>query len=191
MRILNIVLRTKNKNSLQKFLTFFNENTKKNFNYIKKNFSKNNNKIVFTVLKSPHVNKSAQEQFEIRPSTVQLTIMTSQIFKTLIFLKKLKNNAFADINFKIKFLNSLKKQNLMEKKVLNPDNFKIHLNFKTKKSFYTKKSSIQVVNSTLITKNRTKYLMKLITIYGLVQDNLFINTKMIELNKFNIVAHKI
>ena len=166
MKILNLFLKTKNKNSLKKFFFFFNKFTNKNFTLVKKTFAKKKKKIVFTILKSPHVNKTAQEQFEIKFLAFQLTIITSQIFKFLIFFKKLKNSIFADINFKIKISSNLKKQNLLKKKLLNVDNFKTNLYFNEKTYYYNKIYRIKMINNALNIQNKIKQLIKLIDIYG-------------------------
>lgn len=172
MKILNLVVVTKNKNSLKTFLLFFNEHINKNFNCVKKSFPKIKSKTIFTLLKSPHVNKTAQEQFEIKVLTLQLSIIASQIFKFLIFLKKLKNNIFADINFKVKFLTDLKKDNLFKKKLLNIDKFKSNPYYYQKKKMGLKKiKKFKIIETIAYSNTSYKYLnakhvLKLIDLYG-------------------------
>lgn len=109
---------------MKKFIYFLNKYMNKNFKSINFYFSKKKNKKVITLLKSPHVNKTAQEQFEIKFFNFKLKVITTQAFKFLIFLKKIKNYTFADIQIKIKFLNNSKNQFLLKRKILNINNFK-------------------------------------------------------------------
>ena len=64
---INITIRSKNKNSLKKFLNVFknlSKNKRLQLNKTLNFFQKKRYNKVFTILKSPHVNKTAQEQFE-------------------------------------------------------------------------------------------------------------------------------
>lgn len=170
MRSFNLQITTKTKDSLKKFLHFFNTSIDSNFNFIKKNISKKKKKIVITILKSPHVNKTAQEQFEIKFLSEQVQISTTQMYKFLIFLKKVKNFLFADINFKLKLVIDKKRHNLENKKIFNLDNFKsifffenntfinINKKFKQTKKNYNK----TLLNSCLNSKN----VLKLLDLYG-------------------------
>ena len=63
------------------------------------NKKKNINK--FTVLKSPHVNKKAREQFEIRNYTKILKIYSYQSLLLLFVLKRIKTNTFSEVKLKI------------------------------------------------------------------------------------------
>ena len=80
---INITIKSKNKNSLENFLNVFYEFG--NNNKLKLNRAmflsqrKKHNKI-FTILKSPHVNKTAQEQFEFILFTKSIKVDTPQIF---------------------------------------------------------------------------------------------------------------
>jgi ribosomal protein S10 len=165
MKTLSLFLKTKNKKSLKNFLFFFEENNFINFHSLKKKFSKTKSKTIFTILKSPHVNKKAQEQFEIKTFNLQLTILTTQIFKFLIFLKRIKNSVFSDIHIKIKVFSSLKKQKSI-KTMFDIDNFKINSVFQQKEIIKLKK-----IDKFKISKNNVdveivpKYI-KLISFYG-------------------------
>lgn len=147
MITVDLFIKTKNKNSLKKFLYFFKKNVNKNFNTINLYFPKKKNKKVITLLKSPHVNKTAQEQFEIRFFSIQLKIVTTQAFKFLIFLKKIKNFAFADIHLKTKFSCNMKNQFCLKKKIFYLANSPINFFLKQKeigenKTFKITKKSI-------------------------------------------------
>jgi len=76
-----------------------------------------------TVLKSPHVNKKAQEQFESRMYKTQVSLYTAQTLKFLKILKKIQFKLFADVNIKIRVVISDRKFNLESKKKLNPNEF--------------------------------------------------------------------
>lgn len=67
-----------------------------------KHLSYNNAMKRITVLKSPHVNKLSQEQFEYRLYECTLKISSSQILKEIIKLKQLKEETFAGIKLKTK-----------------------------------------------------------------------------------------
>ncbi len=86
-------------------------------------------KKIFTVLKSPHVNKTAQEHFEYRLYTHQFKIYSSKSFLLLLFLKKLKHNVFSDILFKVEIINQPLKHTQKLKNKINPDNFVLPSNF--------------------------------------------------------------
>ena len=93
-------VQTKNYNSLKMFskllLTYFFKNNVKNVKYspLKKK------KTIFSLLKSPHVNKTAQEQFEFKYSKRKLVISSVNFFKTLLIFKKIYSAIFFDIKIK-------------------------------------------------------------------------------------------
>ena len=104
---LNIAIRSKNYNSLKSFVRIFKiltQTEELKLNKILKVFQKKRFKKIFTILRSPHVNKSAQEQFEYNLFAKHVNIKSHQILKTLIILKKIKTISFSDIELKIKFI---------------------------------------------------------------------------------------
>ena len=104
---LNIGIRSKNYNSLKSFVRIFKiltQTEELKLNKILKVFQKKRFKKIFTILRSPHVNKSAQEQFEYNLFAKHVNIKSHQILKTLIILKKIKTISFSDIELKIKFI---------------------------------------------------------------------------------------
>jgi ribosomal protein S10 len=125
MKPCNVTVVSNNRNSIHKFFLFFFFNKKINFNTIKKYFQKKKKKKTLTILKSPHVNKTAQEQFEYRIYSKQLTVYSSQNFQYLVFLKKINAHLFPDIKIKTEF----NIEQTMEKQieVFNPSNLKIDL----------------------------------------------------------------
>ena len=59
-------IQSKNEKSLKNFLCFFFKHLKTRFSIIQKSSANQTNRRVITFLKSPHVNKTAQEQFYLR-----------------------------------------------------------------------------------------------------------------------------
>lgn len=127
---INIYIYSKNKLSILNYLKFL----KKYFNKKKLNFKnftfmfrKKIKKTVFTVLKSPHVNKTAQTQFENKLYKTQLTIYSDDYLKLIYFIKYFSENNFSDIKIKMK---AIKNKNLTFISS-NMDNFlKININTK-------------------------------------------------------------
>jgi ribosomal protein S10 len=104
---ININIKSKNKNSLIFFLKIFNQfnNDKKlKLNQTLLLSQKKKHKKIFTILKSPHVNKTAQEQFEFISFSKKIKIDTFQVLKTLIVLKKLQTTLFSDVIIKLDFI---------------------------------------------------------------------------------------
>lgn len=162
MKTFNLIITSKNKNSINNFIALFNKNK---FDIIQKYSQKKNKKKRLTILKSPHVNKKAQEQFENKILKKQLTIQITKSYKYLIFLKKLNYNLFPDINIKVQYRKNLK---LLPLKIFYPNNFKFN-KYINLKSFNTKNLNQQKENKksyrTLIAK-KTNLLLKIFDIYG-------------------------
>lgn len=92
----------KEKKTLNKFIDFF---QRLNFLPISlKLFSKQKKQKFVTVLKSPHVNKTAQEQFEYRFYSKDFLIRSFKPLTLFLLLKKLKNQSFLGINLKVEGL---------------------------------------------------------------------------------------
>ena len=120
----NIYVYSKNYVSLKTFLNFFfkvcnDKNLKTYFVLIQHSKPKVIKK--FTVLKSPHVNKKAQEQFEFRLYKNQLSIYSYQHLKLLTILKKIQAKLFADIKIKVQFVFNYKKFEKEKKEKFNPN----------------------------------------------------------------------
>lgn len=161
-----------NEKSLNNFLQLLKENFKnKQTNIIKISRFVENKRLV-TVLKSPHINKTAQEQFEKRKKIVKIFLISENFNKTIIAIKKILNIIFHDIKLTIKYLtnNNSNKNNLLG--IFKNTNF----NIKCYKKIRTNKS--------LLNKKRIKYL------YGITS---FIELKTyltILSNHGNIILHK-
>lgn len=107
-----------NKKTLHSFLKFLNKSTRNKVLKIKI-FSSQQTAIqknkIFTVLKSPHVNKKAQEHFKLCKYQVQIQLNLFQTPKLLILLKKIQSTLFQNIFVRIKitiFQNNLKKNQI-------------------------------------------------------------------------------
>lgn len=145
----NIHVFSKNYISLKAFLNFFfkvcnTERMKTYFVLIQHSKPKVIKK--FTVLKSPHVNKKAQEQFEFCLHKNQLSIYSYQNLKLLTILKKIQTTLFADIKIKVQFVFNYKKFQKEKKEKLNPN------------KVFSKKISEN--------KSKTHVYLKLLDIYG-------------------------
>jgi ribosomal protein S10 len=102
-----IKLYSKNKQSLKRFSKLFKKPGVKlqNRRLVLSNLKRKRKRV--TVLKSPHVNKKAQEQFQSVTYNTIIKCLSWEIKKNVLLLKKIKNCLFPDIRIKIeKFLSS-------------------------------------------------------------------------------------
>ena len=169
IKMFSVTITSRNKNSTNDFFLFFNENTVYKSNVIKKYFQKKIEKKRLTILKSPHVNKKAQEQFESRLFKKQFTIHTTKNLKYLVFLKKLNSDLFPDINIKLKCIITNKDIKKLGLKVFNPNCFKInkyhhfkiqHLNLKNLNQL------LKIKLSKPLLAKKTMRLLKVFDLYG-------------------------
>ena len=129
---INIYIYSKNKLSIANYLKFLKKYLRKKklkFKNIIITFRKKTKTKVFTVLKSPHVNKTAQTQFEQRLYKNQLTVYSSNYLKLIYFVKYFSEKNFSDIKLKIKLIKN-KNNNFILKKTtsflnidVNPTSF--------------------------------------------------------------------
>lgn len=126
MKTFTIVIKSKNIISKKNFLSAFKEITSNNSFSVKKQFPKKVRIQKVTILKSPHVNKSSQEQFETRFFETQFTIKNIKIFKYLILLKKLNFNLFSDVDLVLKYNIQKKSTKKLSLKIFTPENFKFN-----------------------------------------------------------------
>ena len=116
----NIHIYSKNYNSIKNFVGFLDSKFKTlEFNKINKTTTTS----VVTVLKSPHVNKTAQEHFSFSCFTKNLTIKANNPLVLLLIIKTIKQKLFLDIKFKIKILNKNRSTNKLAKNQIHPNNF--------------------------------------------------------------------
>jgi len=146
--ILNINISSKDLYSLNFFLNFFlkmlnaKSLTLNSFFDVK---TVSNKKKVFTVLTSPHVNKTAQEQFKTEFFVSKIMITSNQIPKLLIFLKQINKNLFVnvDLKFKIYLNNKISINN--KRNQLNPNNYRFNLY--SKHSNYVSKNYLDILST--------------------------------------------
>ena len=102
--IITLKMSSSNYNSLENFskLLIDKLHTIENIKFsVIGNINKKKYKNKFTVLKSPHVNKKAREQFEIRNYTKILNIYSYQSLLLLFVLKRIKTNTFSEVKLKL------------------------------------------------------------------------------------------
>lgn len=124
---------SKRKDSLTHFLKLITQlqNHQIIFNFIRK--KKKRKKI--TVLKSPHVNKKAQEQYQFTTYFNEFTYFTWDTKKGTLLLKKIKNNLFPGVKINIEQYQSINKKYFpVKNSLLNPLEFT-----ESKASFFAKK----------------------------------------------------
>ena len=116
-----ITIYAKEKTTLGKFMNFFSKVNVVALNFFSKKQKKNKHKFV-TILKSPHINKTAQEQFEYKFFTSQIVLYSTDLFFCFVIFKRILKKGFPGL--KIKLLHSFdkKKQNKILSSFLNPDN---------------------------------------------------------------------
>jgi len=109
--LIHLYIKTKNFQNLKRiskiFFKFLYKNDIKKLKYsplVKK-------RTLFSLLKSPHVNKTAQEQYEIKKSHRKISIQTKYSLKSILILKNLYSRFLSsDIKLKIVSSNLLKKR---------------------------------------------------------------------------------
>lgn len=101
------------------FLKRFNIDLKKLLNIkSKKETYKSRTKIKFTVLKSPHVHKDAQQTFELVSNFYSYSLSSNQISRILSYYKKILCRLVPDIKL-ILVLKTLKRKPSLDKKILS------------------------------------------------------------------------
>ena len=114
---------SKDQKMLIKFVNFFLKLQKFSSTWsIISNLNKND---VITVLKSPHVNKTAQEQFEYRFYSKKILINSFKPSLFFLTLKKIKGTSFSGVFLKLTKLPSTSKKIKEVLKVLNPSTVRI------------------------------------------------------------------
>ena len=132
-----ITIISKNENTIKNIYKIFQKldnNKNLNLNIVKKYLQNKNKKHILSILKSPHVNKIAQEQFELGFIYRKILIKpTTKNLKFLILLKKMGLNLFHDAKI-IANLVSKKKFKNHNYELFNLNNFKLKKKSKYKKN---------------------------------------------------------
>ena len=116
-----VKIRSKDENSIKKFTSFIKKETcliLDSSNSIKPIKNK------FTALKSPHVNKRAQEQFEVRTYKCSLIIYSPQVIFSLASLKLINDQLYRDVQLKIEVVYNINIFSSSIKKQINTNKFK-------------------------------------------------------------------
>ena len=146
---IHIEITSSNINSIKRFNTIlFNRLSKiKNIKFfILQIINKKKKRKKFTVLKSPHVNKTAREQFEIISYTKTIKIYCYQYVLLLFIIKQLKVNLVSEVKLKVNLDYNSNKIKKYLKCNLNLNNVSLKL-IKQKNLF----------NNSIITKNYLKF----------------------------------
>jgi len=104
-----ITISSKDRKLLKKILKMF---SKFNFFFINfRTISKHRSKKFLSILKSPHVNKTAQEQYEYRIYSYKCSVQVLDLYHFLVFFKKLSADVFLDVSFTLTAVQSMKCSN--------------------------------------------------------------------------------
>jgi ribosomal protein S10 len=133
-----IKIYSKDKNSLKHFILLLQKinNKWKNVSFVLKNIKKRRKKV--TVLKSPHVNKKAQTQFQAITYSTLIKYSSLEIKKNYILFKKIKNHLFPDIKIKIEQTVLLKNTKTLVKNQFLPKKIYYYNNSTDTKTFKDK-----------------------------------------------------
>ena len=165
-----IKLYSKNKESLKQFKKLIENINKKwkNITFSVKAIKKKRKRI--TLLKSPHVNKTAQTQFQSIVYSSNIEYFSWDVKKNYIILKKIKNYMFPDIKIKIeqtvfdKKTKTFKQNSFLPKKMYYYQETKPFLNKqKQKKKLLSLQEQIEKKKITL---EKTLQFLKVLDNYG-------------------------
>ena len=134
----NLKVSTKDKKVLENFVQFL---SKLDASLVMiKNFPKQKKRKFITILNSPHVNKTAQEQFEFRFYSNYFLVSSLKPFSFFLLLKKIKNFGFSGVKLEVQGLLNEKGYHKRILKSLNPD--LVSLNIKNDSIFLSDKKVI-------------------------------------------------
>ena len=165
-----IKIYSKDKKSLKQFKTFLKHLNKewKSFTFYVKDKKKRKEKI--TILKSPHVNKKAQTQFQSIIYSANIRYISLDLKKNYIILKKIKNHLFPDIKIKINQTIFNKKTKFSQNKLFSPKNLYYYKD--TNSTFNKQKNqkkflaSNKQVKEKRVTLKKTLQLLKILDNFG-------------------------
>jgi ribosomal protein S10 len=117
---LHFKVSSKDSQTLKMFFRFLQK--LKSSSTVLKYFSKQNKRKFITVLKSPHVNKTAQEQFEFRYYSKEFLVNSLKPLTFFLAIKKIQNLSFPGLKLEVKgFVNPNQKSKSFLK-LIDPDN---------------------------------------------------------------------
>ena len=159
---------SKNEKSIKIFLHFFFTHLNTKFNIIPKSITPYNNQKIITLLKSPHVNKTAQEHLETRLFTKKILVNGICLRKNIIFLKKILDKLFQDISIQLEFTINKNINTINKLLIFYPNNFSLTL----KKEFKTnlKRNKQKIISKNFKLKKNSlinlKKLLYIISTFG-------------------------
>lgn len=142
-----LVLKIKslNKTSIKNFFKFINKlNNKFKLRIIQNNYSRPSKVTVYSILTSPHVNKTSQEQFKKHQISNQINLFLKSRLKILLILKKIQRTLFPDLFIVLQVIVDNKLLKIKEHNLLNPDNKPISFNTNIIKTKLIKKIYIRL-----------------------------------------------
>lgn len=163
-----INLCSKNKKSLDYFLNFSKCNVKlQNFQSFSNLLKRKKTIKKITVLKSPHVNKTAQEQFGYTIYSLKMICNSWDAKKYLVILKKIKNYLFPGIKIQVDALFT-KKKIYLKTLFCNPMviiffyPLRIYLKQKIKSKF----SNLRTVSEIKNLSKKSLFYLNILSLYG-------------------------
>jgi ribosomal protein S10 len=168
-------IRSKNEKSLQHFFKFFFKNLKTKISIFSTLILNRNSKKIITLLKSPHVNKTAQEHFGLHLFANKLLLKSFNLKINSIFLKKVLKSLFHDVSINLKFMAHLNNEIKNNITVFYLDNFKI---FKVNRLKSNKKRYLQkrIVKKIFKTKRLQKILLNFLNLISMFGEILLLNS---------------
>ena len=163
-------LYSKDKESLKRFRKLLKQINKKwkNSTFVFKSIKKKRKRI--TVLKSPHVNKKAQTQFQSITYSTLVKYSSWEIKKNYILLKKIRNNLFPDVKIKIEQIVFVKNIKSLTKNQFLPKKNCYYNSTKTFSSKQKEKQKLLISNKHIKKKRillkKTLQLLKVLDNYG-------------------------
>ena len=154
----------KDKRILKKFTSFFRKI--KSLSIFIKPFPKREKRKFVTILKSPHVNKTAQEQFEYRFFSKHFLVFSFKPSIFFLLLKKLKNFSFSGIKLEVKGVFGKNKTPKYILKFINPDNVVLQNGYLNQKNFRKNKKIPSNPKLILDDSNLSKKYIQLFDSYG-------------------------
>ena len=142
MKQYSLKITSKNKKSIKNFLHFFFKHLNTEFNIIQKSITTPTGRRIITLLKSPHVNKTAQEHFEIKLFTKKVQVKEVYLKKNIIFLKKILNKLFQDVSIQVEFITNKNINYINKLLIFSSDNFNLTLDKKFKTNLKRNKQKI-------------------------------------------------
>nr|YP_010516727.1 ribosomal protein S10 [Haslea karadagensis]UXN44270.1 ribosomal protein S10 [Haslea karadagensis] len=166
-----VIISSKNKDSLKNFFNFYNKklNPVNNHSLVLSQNQKKTSRNIVSVLKSPHVNKTAQVHYSASKFTKQILIFSYKSFLFFLFFKKVQAQLFPDVAIEIKSFLKIRHNIKLNSKFLDPDHFLIDL---TSINSISQENSSQFNSSSVLPIKKLKLLKQKKSRYKILQDKL-------------------